>query len=134
MCNQAPTQTFKDLQEGLKSAGLESSELIVGVDFTKSNLYNGATTFNGKSLHFLSDEVHNPYEIVLQNICTTLSAFDDDNQIPCYGFGDVTSRNTKVFSFQDNEEPCNGLETVRVSTHDLSWRRSCIILLRSALY
>lgn len=113
-------KTFKDLQQGLKAAGLESSELIVGIDFTKSNLYNGANTFNSKSLHFLSDDVHNPYEVVLQNICTTLAAFDDDNQIPCYGFGDVTSRNTKVFSFLDNEESCNGLESVKAVYRQLA--------------
>ena len=41
-------------------------------------------------------QVNNPYQVVLRNICKSLSAFDDDNQIPCYGFGCASSRNSKV--------------------------------------
>jgi E3 ubiquitin-protein ligase RGLG len=113
-------QTFLDLQNGLKAAGLESSELIIGIDFTKSNLYNGAVSFGGKSLHDLTplfEETpsgsQNPYEYVLNNICQTMAAFDDDNQIPCYGFGDVTTRNQKVFSFKTDLGSCSGLREVQ---------------------
>jgi E3 ubiquitin-protein ligase RGLG len=119
-------QSFSDLQQGLKSAGLESSELIIGIDFTKSNLYNGAISFGGKSLHELfpasvaaEQSQQNPYEYVLQNICETMSAFDDDNHIPCYGFGDVTTRNEKVFSFKNDHLPCYGLQEVRFLYRDL---------------
>ena len=114
-------QSFFDLQQGLKAAGLESSELIIGIDFTKSNLYNGTISFGGKSLHELFPSSssatpaagqRNPYEYVLENICETMSAFDDDNHIPCYGFGDVTTRNQKVFSFKNDQQPCYGLQEV----------------------
>jgi hypothetical protein len=109
-------QSFIDLQNGLKAAGLESSELIIGIDFTKSNLYNGTYSFGGKSLHHLSSDdepTQNPYEYVLNNICQTMAAFDDDNQIPCFGFGDVTTRNQKVFSFQSDLGSCSGLREVQ---------------------
>lgn len=114
--------SFLDLQNGLKAAGLESSELIIGIDFTKSNLYNGTHSFEGKSLHDLAPLETgqlNPYEYVLQNICQTMSAFDDDNEIPCYGFGDVTTRNQKVFNFKKNKLPCYGLEEVRYLYREL---------------
>mmetsp|Transcript_12578 Transcript_12578/g.18999 ORF Transcript_12578/g.18999 Transcript_12578/m.18999 type:complete len:443 (-) Transcript_12578:295-1623(-) len=104
--------SYQDLQDGLRSCGLESSELIIGIDFTKSNLYNGEKTFHGKSLHSLASDIRNPYQVVLHVICKTLSVFDDDNKIPCYGFGDVISRNQKVVSFRENDMPCNGLDEV----------------------
>ena len=45
------------LLSGLREAGLESSELIIGIDFTKSNIYNGQESFNSKSLHYMNDGV-----------------------------------------------------------------------------
>ena len=108
-------KTYSELQQGLKKAGLESSELIIGVDFTKSNIYNGAETFGGRSLHYISDNGEkNPYQQVLECICLTLEGFDDDHLIPCYGFGDATSRAHKVFCFRENDEPCEGLDNVLV--------------------
>ncbi|MFS7943117.1 putative copine [Helianthus anomalus] len=40
-----------------------------------------------KSLHHTGDDL-NPYEMVISIIGKTLAAFDEDNLIPCYGFGD----------------------------------------------
>ena len=102
------------MTEALALAGLESSNLIVGIDFTKSNewtglafmpyqnvqfffyltekhaklgLVIGARSFNRKSLHHIGDGL-NPYEKAISIIGKTLAPFDDDNLIPCYGFGD----------------------------------------------
>ena len=75
------------MREALVQAGSESSNLIVGIDFTKSNEWKGERSFNGKSLHHLGDTL-NPYEQALSIIGRTLSVFDEDNLIPCYGFGD----------------------------------------------
>lgn len=97
---------------------MESSNLIVGIDFTKSNEWTGsyfheiyvlknkkiiiklkfcdgwflsenlgARSFNRKSLHTIGNGP-NPYEQAISIIGKTLSAFDDDNLIPCFGFGD----------------------------------------------
>ena len=107
-------RSLRDLQQGLKRAGLESSELIIGVDFTKSNIYNGLKSFNSKSLHATFEEVMNPYQFVLKMICQSLSTFDDDHKIPCYGFGCSNTRDKKLFTFKDGDEPCYGLEQVQV--------------------
>lgn len=75
------------MTSALTQAGLESSNLIIGIDFTKSNEWTGTQSFNGRSMHHLGDSP-NPYEQAISIIGKTLSAFDDDNLIPCYGFGD----------------------------------------------
>lgn len=49
----------------------------------------GARSFNRKSLHTIGSGP-NPYEQAISIIGKTLSAFDDDNLIPCFGFGDGT--------------------------------------------
>ena len=40
--------------EALRNAGLESSNLIVGIDFTKSNEWTGKECFRGRSLHVVN--------------------------------------------------------------------------------
>ncbi|XP_023530754.1 E3 ubiquitin-protein ligase RGLG2-like [Cucurbita pepo subsp. pepo] len=95
----------------LASAGLESSNLIVGIDFTKSNEWTGARSFNRRSLHHIGDEP-NPYEQAIAIIGQTLSSFDEDNMIPCFGFGDASTHDQEVFSFYPDERFCNGFEEV----------------------
>ena len=98
--------SLEDVQRSLRANGLESSELIVGVDFTKSNEWSGQRSFGGRSLHSIQPLTLNPYQEVLRVIAETLSAFDDDQFIPCYGFGDPSSRDKALFSFLPNEIPC----------------------------
>ncbi|XVF60177.1 hypothetical protein PTKIN_Ptkin08bG0023600 [Pterospermum kingtungense] len=90
--------SLDQVTEALARAGLESSNLIVGIDFTKSNEWTGKRSFNRKSLHHIGDSL-NPYEQAISIIGKTLAAFDEDNLIPCYGFG-------------DDERFCNGFEEV----------------------
>lgn len=104
--------SFADLQQGLRRAGLESSNLIVGIDFTKSNQHTGAVSFQGRCLHELSrDGTLNPYERVLSSIGQTLEVFDDDQQIPAFGFGDARTTNRAVFPL-DNAGPCHTFQGV----------------------
>lgn len=105
------------MTEALARAGLESSNLVVGIDFTKSNewtgsilpltfscsaaystldvlilfseLLTGSRSYNRRSLHHIGDGL-NPYEQAISIIGKTLAAFDEDNLIPCFGFGDGT--------------------------------------------
>ncbi|KAK9673167.1 hypothetical protein RND81_12G150600 [Saponaria officinalis] len=105
---------FSSLDEvtaALREAGLESSNVILGIDFTKSNEWSGKFSFNRKSLHAIGGDP-NPYEKAISIIGRTLSPFDDDNLIPCFGFGDVTTRDKYVFSFYPDHRPCNGFEEV----------------------
>ncbi|XP_065007458.1 E3 ubiquitin-protein ligase RGLG3-like isoform X1 [Musa acuminata AAA Group] len=115
---------FSSLEEvisALRDAGLESSNLILGIDFTKSNDWTvqrgdhcyltivGRHSFNRRSLHAIGDTT-NPYEQAISIIGRTLSPFDEDNLIPCFGFGDASTRDEFVFSFYPDHRPSHGFE------------------------
>lgn len=102
-------RTIDQVTEALAESGLESSNLIVGIDFTKSNEWTGKNSFDGRCLHHLS-EGFNPYQHAISIIGRTLSRFDEDNLIPCFGFGDVSTHDRDVFSFYPDNRPCNGFE------------------------
>ncbi|ONK68388.1 uncharacterized protein A4U43_C05F10900 [Asparagus officinalis] len=102
-------QTLNQVTEALAQAGLESSNLIVGIDFTKSNEWTGKISFNRRSLHSIGT-TPNPYQQAISIIGRTLAVFDEDNLIPCFGFGDATTHDQEVFSFYPDNQPCNGFE------------------------
>ncbi|KAE9587343.1 putative transcription factor C2H2 family [Lupinus albus] len=95
----------------LREAGLESSNLIIGIDFTKSNEWTGKHSFHRKSLHYIGNSP-NPYEQAISIIGHTLSSFDEDNLIPCFGFGDAFTRDQNVFGFYPDGRYCQGFEEV----------------------
>ncbi|XP_051119863.1 E3 ubiquitin-protein ligase RGLG2-like [Andrographis paniculata] len=103
--------SLEEVTEALARAGLESSNLIVGIDFTKSNEWTGKRSYNGRSLHHIGSGL-NPYEQAISIIGKTLAAFDDDNLIPCFGFGDASTHDQDVFSFYPDGNFCNGFEEV----------------------
>ncbi|KAL5811546.1 hypothetical protein ACOSQ4_028114 [Xanthoceras sorbifolium] len=103
--------TLDQVTAALREAGLESSNLILGIDFTKSNEWTGKASFNNRSLHAIGD-TPNPYEKAISIIGKTLAPFDEDNLIPCFGFGDATTHDQEVFSFHSDHTPCNGFEEV----------------------
>ncbi|MED6168269.1 E3 ubiquitin-protein ligase rglg2 [Stylosanthes scabra] len=104
-------RSLDEVTAALSQAGLESSNLIVGIDFTKSNEWTGKRSFNRKSLHHIGNG-YNPYEQAISIIGKTLSAFDEDNLIPCFGFGDASTHDQDVFSFFPDDSFCNGFEQV----------------------
>ncbi|XP_047310385.1 E3 ubiquitin-protein ligase RGLG2-like [Impatiens glandulifera] len=104
--------SLDQVTDALSRAGLESSNLIVGIDFTKSNEWTGARSFHRKCLHYIGDGGMNPYEQAISIIGQTLSTFDEDNLIPCFGFGDASTHDQEVFSFYPDERNCNGFEEV----------------------
>jgi hypothetical protein len=57
--------------------------VIVNIFF----LLSGKFSFHGRSLHHISS-TPNPYEQAISIIGQTMSKFDEDNLIPCFGFGD----------------------------------------------
>ncbi|KAH9293536.1 hypothetical protein KI387_041259, partial [Taxus chinensis] len=106
------TDQYKTLDQviaALREFGLESSNLILGIDFTKSNEWTGKHSFNRRSLHEIGN-VPNPYEQAISIIGRTLSPFDEDNLIPCFGFGDASTHDHSVFSFFPDFRPCHGFE------------------------
>jgi E3 ubiquitin-protein ligase RGLG len=100
--------SLKDLTAALKAAGLESSNLLLGIDFTGSNKTQGSSSFGGKCLHALSDREKNPYEYALELIWNSISDFDDNGRIMMYSFGDTATRHHSVK--QIGGAPCHGLD------------------------
>lgn len=103
--------SFADVSRAVRQAGLESSNLIFGIDFTKSNLEQGYRSFGSRCLHTIDIEVENPYQQVIRCIGATLEPFDDDGIIPAFGFGDVSTRDRSVFPFRA-EGYCHGFQDV----------------------
>lgn len=127
-------RTIEELQGDLRRVGLESCNLIVGIDMTKSNEWTGKLCNGGRCLHTIdpSGATMNPYERVVSILGQTLEVLDDDKLIPVYGFGcrfvrdgnelnvrlglslpsstPVASRthDQSVFSFNDGDRPCSG--------------------------
>ncbi|EDO47470.1 predicted protein [Nematostella vectensis] len=107
--------SLDEVSKAIKIAGLESSNMIVGVDFTASNEWQGRKSFNGKCLHHIyrnNSKKLNPYQKVIQSIGQTLEPFDEDNLIPVFGFGDVKTKDQSVFCFNEDESLCKGFENV----------------------
>lgn len=63
----------------------------------------GSRSFNRRSLHDIGNGL-NPYEQAITIIGKTLSVFDEDNLIPCFGFGDGnTNCSFSIFCFYCNK-------------------------------
>ena len=112
LCNPDRFKTTEEVTRALRTAGLESSNLIFAVDFTKSNVQQGERTFGNRCLHHLDPIISNPYQKVMSLLGQTLEPFDEDHLIPTYGFGDITTKDRAVFSFNTGELPCRGAQQV----------------------
>eukprot|EP00766_Chilomastix_caulleryi_P006789 gnl/Chilomastix_caulleri/917.p1 GENE.gnl/Chilomastix_caulleri/917~~gnl/Chilomastix_caulleri/917.p1 ORF type:complete len:275 (+),score=67.24 gnl/Chilomastix_caulleri/917:11-835(+) len=89
-------KSFDELAEGLRKAGLESSQLILGIDCSKSNQWTGAKSY-GRGLHDIATQT--PYERVINLVGPVLERFDDDNMIPVLRFGCSETRNVTCKPF-----------------------------------
>ena len=107
-------KTIEEVQAALRRQGLESCNLIFGIDFTKSNKWNGKQTFFNQSLHHIdpTGRTMNPYQQAMSICARTLEDFDDDHLIPCFGFGDTTTTDRSVFPFNANGQPCYKIDGV----------------------
>jgi len=107
-------RTLSDVEAALRKAGLESSDLILAIDLTKSNKWQGEKTFMGRNLHHLDDVggEMNFYQQVISTLFDVLvKRLDDDGRIPLFGFGEKRTGNTKVFSM-NHDQPCNSKQTM----------------------
>ncbi|PVD36683.1 hypothetical protein C0Q70_03669 [Pomacea canaliculata] len=103
--------SLEEVSDTMRRAGLESCNLIFGIDYTGSNYMQGKKTFGGKCLHHIDSSELNPYQKVICILGETLEPFDDDGSIPTYGFGDTFTRDHSVFSLS-NMGPCHGFQEV----------------------
>jgi E3 ubiquitin-protein ligase RGLG len=102
--------SLDEVQVGLREAGLENSNLILGIDFTASNKTTGTASFGGRCLHDTTGP-QNPYQRVMEIVGRTLESFDVDHLIPAFGFGDHRTRDHSCFPFFP-DRPCRGLQEV----------------------
>ncbi|MFK7827676.1 MAG: hypothetical protein AB8G05_26255 [Oligoflexales bacterium] len=107
-------ESIEQVEMALREKGLESSDLIIGIDFTKSNTWTGENCFDDNCLHTLIPGKKNPYQEVINVVGRALDGFDDDNIIPVFGFGDTKTKSTKVFpiAYGQNGEWCEGFRQV----------------------
>ena len=130
--------TFDELQEALRHAGLESSNLIIGIDFTGSNAKSGLRTY-GRNMHSIIPSNPNPYMRVMDIMARTLEPFDDDGLIPVFGFGDKTTKDTAVFDVNKDKQPFKGMQAALegykavVPTLTLSGPTSFVPLIKKAI-
>lgn len=105
--------SFGEVAEACKRAGLSRCQLILGVDFSASNEWQGRKTFSGNCLHrVIPGKILNPYQKVISIIGRTLESFDNDNFIPAFGFGDKTTGGDAAFSFTTHPSGCHGFAEV----------------------
>lgn len=105
--------SFDEVSKACAKAGLEHCGLIVGIDFTASNEWQGRKTFGGNSLHrILGSKIYNPYQKVIHIMGNTLEPFDEDRNIPAFGFGDSNTLDESVFPFHSDGSPCKGFADV----------------------
>lgn len=102
--------SLEEVSSALAEAGLESSSLLVAIDFTKSNEWAGKRTHGGACLHTRApDGTPPPYATALGAVARTLARFDDDGLIPAWGFGCARTSDSSLFSLLPGDAPCDGL-------------------------
>lgn len=84
--------------------------MVLGIDFSASNEWQGRQVFQRNSLHALLLKEKNPYEKVIQILGSTLEPFSDTGKIYAFGFGDAKSKDHSVFSFMPSGLPCMGFK------------------------
>ncbi|KAI6242130.1 VWFA domain-containing protein [Aphelenchoides fujianensis] len=106
--------SIEELSAAMRKAGLETTNLIFGVDYTASNKYQGEHSFDGRSLHFVEDPtVENPYQQVIKIMGRSLAPFiNEATGIPVYGFGDNESGDWGVFPLNGTDGICRDLSDV----------------------
>ena len=121
--------TLDEVVIALREAGLESSNLILALDFTGSNEWKGRKTFGGRCLHEGDD---NPYVRTIKILGRTLERFDDDRWIPTFLFGDADTRSTHLKQLcvtregrYEDEKRCLGFEE---SLEAYFWATHCLAM------
>uniref|UniRef100_A0A915J236 VWFA domain-containing protein n=1 Tax=Romanomermis culicivorax TaxID=13658 RepID=A0A915J236_ROMCU len=104
--------TLEAVADIMRRAGLESSNLIFGIDYTASNKYQGEICFDGKSLHSIEPGVLNPYQQVISILGKTLAHFvSEEGYLTAYGFGDEKTKDHSTFPLGDKPF-CSSFEEI----------------------
>ena len=98
-------KTYDELEAALRLAGVESMQMVVGIDFSKSNEWTGEKTYQRGLYDSKCGET--PYGKALRIMSTIVSRFDDDNIYPVYRFGCIHAQDKSVLPllYPDQEDP-----------------------------
>lgn len=95
--------TFEYVSEALVQAGFCSCDIVIGIDFTASNEWQGRRSFGKTCLHKTNgSRISNPYQKVLQIMGKTLSFISSDHNIHAFGFGDTVTKDHSTFPLIKN--------------------------------
>ena len=116
--------TFQSVSEAILKAGVGKARLVLGVDLTASNEWQGRVTFSRNSLHKLHpvrpSQVFNPYQKVINIIGKTLQPFTETGHVYAYGFGDVETQDTGVFNIMgEDKASCRDFREVLVRYNEM---------------
>lgn len=100
-------KSYDDIKNELKKQGFKKSELIIGIDFSKKNMWRGGLPYhNYMNLHSISTS-DNPYQKAIKIMCKSLSSYDSDQLIPTYGFGlydyHICNNNNRINNNDNND-------------------------------
>lgn len=98
--------TFSEVSTAMRRAGLPDIHVIVGIDFSASNEWQGRRSFRGESLHALKSGSHNPYQRALASLGSALGPLLHGNPVPAYGFGDALTKDGGLFPLIESGAPC----------------------------
>ena len=116
--------TLQSVSEAIMQAGVSKASLVLGIDLTASNEWQGRLTFSRNNLHKIhpvrSGIVYNPYQRVISIIGKTLNPFTEEGKVFAYGFGDVITQDTSVFNITRKEGfPCRDFKDVLGKYNDM---------------
>ena len=98
-------KTYNELEAALRLAGVESMQMVVGIDFSKSSGWTGEKSYH-KALHDTRGG-ETPYGKALCIMSSVVSRFDDNDIYPVYRFGYINTKNKSVLPlmYSGKEDP-----------------------------
>ena len=116
--------TFQSVSEAILKAGVGKARLVLGIDLTASNEWQGRLTFSRYCLHKLHpvrpSQIFNPYQRVINIIGKTLQPFTETGHVYAYGFGDVLTQDTGVTNIMGEESTaCRDFREVLVRYNEM---------------
>ena len=108
---------LESVSQALLEGGVSKACLVLGIDLTASNEWQGRLTFSRNNLHKLHPVrpgiVYNPYQRVINIIGKTLHPFTEIGNVFAYGFGDIITQDMSVFNITRQEgSPCKDFREV----------------------
>uniref|UniRef100_H2YS94 Copine C-terminal domain-containing protein n=2 Tax=Ciona savignyi TaxID=51511 RepID=H2YS94_CIOSA len=114
-------KTFDDVSNAMVDAGIKKCQLILGIDFTASNEWQGRLSNRGQSLHYITPKFRanqNPYQHIITILQHTMKHMVDDRKsrkmhgIPAFGFGDSVTKDHSTFCLRTDGLPCSSFDDV----------------------